>query len=77
MVELESGICSVRTGMVSCGGEEPKMSSRELSTVGDASECAEVIVVAGDAGGDGVELESVCVEVMAWLLRGEVFMSLI
>ena len=53
------------------------MSSRELSTVGDASECAEVIVVAGDAGGDGVELESVCVEVMAWLLRGEVFMSLI
>lgn len=49
------------------------MSSRELSTVGDASEWVDVIVVAGDAGGDGVELESVCVEVMAWGL-GEVFM---
>lgn len=54
--------------LVSCGGEEPKMSSRELSTAGCAepsSECVEVIVVAGDAGAEVSELESVWTGVMA------------
>lgn len=42
---------------VSSSGEEPKMSSRELSTSGSAwSVWVEVIVVAGDAGAEG-ELE--------------------
>lgn len=51
-------VCSTRSG----SGDEPKMSSRELST-GWASWVD--IVVAGDGGADWVELESVCAEAMA------------
>lgn len=50
------------TSLVS-GGEEPKISSSELSTAGSASLCVELMVVAGDGGAESAELESVLVEV--------------
>lgn len=57
--------------LVSSGGEEPKMSSRELSTAGCCGAVlgwVEVVVaiVAGDEGGDRAELESGSVDAMAW-----------
>lgn len=47
------------------GGEEPKMSSSELSAA--LSVCVEVIVVAGEGAADWAELESVWV----WLITVE------
>lgn len=50
-------------GRVSVGGEEPKMSSSELSTgMGASVFWVEVLLVAGDGGAESAELESVCVE---------------
>lgn len=52
MVDAAGAMC------IPSGGDEPKMSSRELSTSGTCwSVWVEVIVVAGEAGADG-ELES-------------------
>lgn len=43
------------------------MSSRELSTAGCAVSGWADMVVAGEGGAEWAELESVCVEVMAWV----------
>lgn len=51
------------TSLVSGGGDEPKMSSRELSAAGFASPWVELMVVAGDGGAESAELESVLGEV--------------
>lgn len=51
------------TSLVSGGGEEPKISSKELSTAGCAARCVELMVVAGDGGAESAELESVLGEV--------------
>jgi hypothetical protein len=63
------------TSLVSGGGEEPKISSRELSTAGFASLWVELIVVAGgDGGAESAELESVLGEVgIAWTGDGAFF----
>lgn len=45
------------TSLVSGGGEEPKISSRELSAAGFASRWVELMVVAGDGGAESAELE--------------------
>lgn len=48
---------------LSCGGEEPKMSSRELSSTAGLSWVD--IVVAGEGGVDWADEESVWVDVIA------------
>lgn len=55
---------------VSWGGEEPKMSSRELSTAGCCGAVlgwVEVVVVVVVVAGDGdAERESGCADAMVW-----------
>jgi hypothetical protein len=56
--------------MVSWGGEEPKMSSRELSTAGLSGWVWVDIVVAGEDGVDSADEESV-IELMALVYSGK------
>lgn len=62
-MDVNSCCTSDETSLVSGGGGEPKISSRELSTAGFASLRVELIVAAGDGGAESAGLELVLGEV--------------
>ena len=57
-MDVDSCCTSNGNSLVPGGGEEPKISSRELSTAGFASLRVELIVVVGEGGAESAELES-------------------